>query len=189
MNEILTELSTYGYIILFLYSLGGGFFALVAAGVLSVSGSMDLGLSMFVAFLGNFLGDNLLFYLTKNYKNDFAKQIKKHRRKLAYSQILMKRFGSWIIIIQKFLYGFKTFVPIAIALTKYKFYKFALFNFFASIIWALSFGFLAFFGSKTIISAFNYLYQHQFLLPIFALILFAFVWIFFAIFTKKRKKI
>ena len=33
MSEMLTTLSTYGYIILFLYTLGGGMVAIIAAGV------------------------------------------------------------------------------------------------------------------------------------------------------------
>ena len=56
-----SSLSTYGYIGLFLYSLGGGFVGLLAAGVLSYAGKMDLGTSIAVAFFANFLGDMLLF--------------------------------------------------------------------------------------------------------------------------------
>jgi len=43
MEETFSNLETYGYIGLFLYSLGGGFVALLGAGVLSFLGKMDLG--------------------------------------------------------------------------------------------------------------------------------------------------
>ena len=38
MEDMLTNLETYGYIVLFLYSFGGGFIALMGAGVLSYTG-------------------------------------------------------------------------------------------------------------------------------------------------------
>jgi len=44
MQEILTSLSTYGYILLFVYSLGGGMVGIIAAGVLSYIGKMDIGI-------------------------------------------------------------------------------------------------------------------------------------------------
>ena len=49
MSEMLTSLSTYGYIILFLYTLGGGMVAIIAAGVLSYAGSMNLTLVIMIA--------------------------------------------------------------------------------------------------------------------------------------------
>jgi len=85
MNDIFTSLSTYGYIILFLYSFGGGFFALVAAGILSYAGKMDITISIIVAFTANFIGDLTLFYIARYNKSIVMPYIKKHRRKLALS--------------------------------------------------------------------------------------------------------
>lgn len=65
MEETFSNLATYGYIGLFLYSLGGGFVALIGAGVLSFMGKMDLSLSIMIAFFANALGDVLLFYMAR----------------------------------------------------------------------------------------------------------------------------
>jgi len=108
MEDTFSNLETYGYIGLFLYSLGGGFVALLGAGVLAYLGKMDLATSMSVAFVANALGDVLLVYLARYQKSMMMEGIKKHRRKLALSHILMKKYGSWIILIQKFVYGIKT---------------------------------------------------------------------------------
>ena len=51
MDEMLSNLSTYGYIVLFLYSLGGGLVAIIGAGVLSFMGKMDLTTSIAIAFV------------------------------------------------------------------------------------------------------------------------------------------
>ena len=68
MEDIFGNLATYGYIALFIYSLGGGFVGLVAAGVLSYMGKMDLATSIAVAFVSNALGDVMLFWLTRYQK-------------------------------------------------------------------------------------------------------------------------
>ena len=68
MQETIDLIVKYGYVILFLYSLGGGFVALIGAAVLSYAGKMDLGLSIAVAVVANFLGDTLLFYLARYQK-------------------------------------------------------------------------------------------------------------------------
>ena len=76
MDDMLTNLSTYGYVVVFLYSLGGGFVALLGAGVLSYMGKMDLGLSMAVAFTANFIGDALLFYMSRYHKSEMMEYFK-----------------------------------------------------------------------------------------------------------------
>ena len=50
MEGIIDSLSTYGYIILFLYSLGGGMVAIIAAGILSYAGKMDLNTSIVIIY-------------------------------------------------------------------------------------------------------------------------------------------
>ena len=124
MEDIINSLSTYGYIILFLYSLGGGMVAIIAAGILSYAGKMDLNTSIAVAFVANALGDSLLFYMSRYNKAQMMPYLKKHKRKLALSHILMKRYGDKIIFFQKFVYGIKTLIPIGIGMTKYSAIKF-----------------------------------------------------------------
>ena len=151
MEETFSNLETYGYIGLFLYSLGGGFVALVGAGVLSFLGKMDLTTSLVVAFAANALGDILLVYLARYQKVMMMESIKKHRRKLALSHVLMKKYGSWIIFIQKFVYGIKTLIPIAIGLTKYDFKKFIILNIGGSAVWALVVGLGSYYSGEFLV--------------------------------------
>jgi len=143
---VLYLIKEYGYVILFFYSLGGGFFAIVGAGVLSFSGVLDYKISLVVGIASNFVGDIGLFYLGKVAKKEVHMYLKKHRRKLAYSHILIKKYSIMAIFIQKFIYGVKTLVPIAIGLTKYNAKRFIVYNFFASVVFVFVFlnvGFIA----------------------------------------------
>jgi len=188
MEETFSNLTTYGYIGLFLYSLGGGFVGLVAASVLSFMGKMDLTLSISIAFLGNALGDIMLFQLTRYQKSMMMEGLKKHRRKLALSHILMKKHGDWVIFIQKFIYGLKTIVPIAIALTKYDFKKFVFLNIFASGVWALAFGLSSFYFGAVLSEAAIYISENKWLAPVILIAIGSLTWVYLEKATKKKKK-
>jgi len=185
MEDTFNNLVTYGYIGLFIYSLGGGFVGIVAAGVLSYLGKMDLTLSIGIAFLGNALGDVLLFWLTRYQKPMMMDTLKKHRRKLALSHILMKKHGDWVIFIQKFIYGLKTIIPIAIALTKYDFKKFALLNIFAAALWALAFGLASFYFGEILSKFASYINDNKWIAPVILILLGSLSWLYLNKATKK----
>lgn len=185
MNEIIDSLIAYGYIILFFYSLGGGFFALAAAGVLSSLGKMDLYTSIAVAGIANFIGDQALLLFARSNKAQVIEYLKKHRRKLAYSHILMKKYGVWVIFLQKYIYGVKTLVPIAIGLTKYNAIKFAIYNFIASIIWAVVIGVVSYLGGKTILSILNDIKENSWVMPLIGI---SIVMILYFLINKASKK-
>lgn len=150
MEDILTSLSTYGYIILALYSFGGGMVALIGAGILSSIGKMDISTSIFVASLFNFIGDSVLFYLSQTNKKEVMGYMHKHKRKIAYTNLLMRKYGWLAVFLQKYIYGVKTLVPIVMGLTKYDFRKFVTLNLFASIVWGLVVGLVSFYFSTAV---------------------------------------
>lgn len=181
---MLTNLATYGYLILFFYSLGGGMIALIAAGILSGGGSMNIWLSILIAFGANFLGDSALFYLTRFNKKEILPYLRKQRRNLALSQVLFKKYGSIIILFKKYIYGFKTLVPMAIALTKFSFMKFSILNFISSAIWAVSVGLASFYAGNLIIKFYEN--NPKWLLPLFLIILILAIYFYFKKATKKQ---
>ena len=149
-----------GYIGLFFYSLGGGFLGLVTAGILSFTGTLDLTISITIAIVANFIGDTLLFYMMRYNKAEMMTYIRKHRRKLALAHIILKKHGDKAVVIQKFLYGIKTLIPMAIGLTKYDFKRFTIINFFASIFWGISVGLLAFYSGEVLLPVIQYASSH-----------------------------
>jgi len=185
MEDMLTSLSTYGYIILFLYSFGGGFLALSAASVLSFTGDMNLQITLLVAFISNAIGDGFLFYLARNSKKDVMMYLKKHRRKLALSHILIKRHGSKVIVFQKFIYGVKTLVPLAIGLTNYDTKKFMIVNIFSAALWALVVGLASYYSAASIMSVFENFEENK--MTFFAVI-FSILGITYYLFERATKK-
>jgi len=187
MEDIFNSLTTYGYIALFLYSLGGGFFGLIAAGALSYLGKMDIIVSMLVVFVANYLGDMLLFYLARYNKAMIAPYMKSHRRKFALSRLLIKKYGDFAVFIQKFIYGVKTLVPIALGLSGYSFFKFGLLNLPASATFVLFFGLLSYKGGEQIVTFFAHIKENPWLLPLVLIVLLGGLWLYFEKATRKRE--
>ncbi len=183
---MLNNLSTYGYAVLFLYSLGGGFLALLGAGVLSFMGKMDITLSITIAFTANFIGDGLLFYMARYHKREMMEYLSKHKRKLAFSHLLLKRRGSWIIVIKKFIYGLKTLVPLAIGLSKYSFLKFSLYNAIGAFIWAMVVGGLSYLFGGVLIEGYKMVSDKPYLAPVMLLLVGGSVWFYLSQATKRK---
>ena len=186
MEDTFSNLATYGYIGLFLYSLGGGFVAIIGAGVLSFLGEMDLSLSILIAFIANTLGDFLLFYMARYQKSMMMDGLRKHRRKLALSHVLMKKYGSWIIFFQKFVYGIKTLIPIAIGLTKYEFKKFAILNVLSAGVWALVFGLGSYYSGSVLVKVAGFIGEKPWIAPLILVVFGGTLWLYMEKATKRK---
>lgn len=142
----------WGYIALFLYSFGGGFVGLVFAGVLSYAGDLNIYVSIVVAGVSNFLGDQFLFFLARKNKSYAKDMMKKYGRKIALAHLMMRKYGSLVVFVQKYIYGIKTLIPLAMGLTKYSSLKFIFFNILATILWACVVGYASYSAGEYILS-------------------------------------
>ena len=171
-----SSLEAWGYLAIAFFSFGGSMLIVATAGVFAFLGHINLTYALIVAIIFNFLGDNFLFYLGRYNKKDIQKYLTKHRRKIAITRLLMKKYGILAIFIQKFIYGVKTLIPIVMALSKYDFKKFVFFNFLASIVFVVTIGLASYYSSDAIITAFNYLKEKPFLAPLALLIIGTIIW-------------
>ncbi|MDR0761552.1 MAG: DedA family protein [Campylobacteraceae bacterium] len=187
MEEIINNLSIYGYLILFFYSLSGGIVALVAAGILSSQGSMNIWICIATAMAANITGDAILVWLSRYNKSAVMPYIKKHRRKLALSHLLIKRQGAKIIIMQKFIYGLKTLVPLAIGFTKYPLLKFNSISVIGACLWAFVMGFGSYYAGTYFTKFFAVFSDKPYMAPVILLIFAGLVWTYFTLATKKDK--
>ena len=149
MEEFIKD---WGYIALFLYSFGGGFLGLAVASVVAYSGDLNIYICVLVAGISNFIGSQFLFFLARKNKNYAKDMMKKYGRKIALTHLLMQRYGSFIIFIQKYIYGIKTLIPLAMGITKYSAVKFSVFNAMAATLWAGVIGYLSFIAGEFILS-------------------------------------
>lgn len=150
MEELIRD---WGYIALFAYSFGGGFVGLVFAGILSYAGDLNLYICILVAGVSNFLGDQFLFFLARKNKSYAKDMMKKYGRKIAMAHLLMRKYGSFVVFFQKYIYGIKTLIPLAMGLTKYSGVKFSILNIFATALWACVVGYASYAAGEVILSS------------------------------------
>ncbi len=178
MEEIISKIIEYGYLIIALYSLGGGFFALLAGSILASMGKLDLLLVIITAGISNFIGSTMLFYFGKYQKKEVAKFpiFIKHRTKIALSKILLTKYLIPSIFINKYLYGIKTLIPLLLGFTNYSWHKFLIFNGFASITWATIIGYFAMISSDFLQTFAKNSEIHPVILPITLFIILFILW-------------
>ncbi len=186
MEDTLTNLSTWGYLALAFFSFGGSLVVVAAAGVLSFMGEMNLFISLSIAIVFNFIGDMFLFYLGKYHKEDIKPYFEKHKRKIALSTLILRKYGVWAIFIQKFLYGIKTLVPISMALSRYDFKKFGIYNALASPFFVIVIMLTAYYSGDTIKSLFENFKEYPWVPFVILAILIGTIWYVMEHLTKRR---
>jgi len=144
MEDIINSLISYGYIILAVYSFGGGSIALIGASILAGIGKMNIEYVLVIGFIFNFLGDFFFFkyvgFIKKYFKKDFNNIVKKHRRRVAYTKLLIRKKG-WIgMFIQKYIYIVKTLYPIMLGMIGYDTKKFIVLNLLSTFVWTVILG-------------------------------------------------
>jgi len=188
MEDTLTSLSTWGYLAVAFFSFGGSLVIVAAAAVLSFMGKMDITIALTIATISNFAGDIFLFYLGRYHKDDIKPYFQKHKRKIALSTLIMRKYGALAIFIQKFLYGIKTIIPISMSISKYDFKKFIFYNFFASIVFVLVIGLSSYYASETIIQLAKEFKEYPYLPPLILFTLVGTMWFFVNKATSKKVK-
>lgn len=137
MEHLFIEwLKEYGYIVLFGWSILEGELGLVMAGIMSHTGDMFLPIALMVGALGGFAGDQIYFYIGRFNKKYIHDKLRSQRRKFAIAHLLLKKYGWALIFVQRYMYGMRTVIPMAIGLTKYSSRDFAIINFISAVFWA-----------------------------------------------------
>ena len=160
-------LKEYGYIILFLWSILEGEIGLIMAGIMCHTRDMNFFMTVFVAGLGGFTGDQIYFYIGRFNKGFIQRKLHKQRRKFAIAHLLLKKYGWPIIFVQRYMYGLRTVIPMSIGITKYSGKQFAIINLISAWVWAAITVTPAYYFGEEILTALNYAKQHwYFALPI-----------------------
>jgi membrane protein DedA with SNARE-associated domain len=171
---IISWLREYGYVVLFFWSIVEGEMGLVMAGIMTHTGNMNYFMSIFVAGLGGFTGDQIYFHLGRFNKSYIHRKLHSQRRKIAISYLLLKKYGGLIIFMQRYMYGLRTIIPMSIGITNYSAKKFALINLVSAWIWAAIIITPAYIYGDAILSLLDYAKQHwYFSLPLVAGFLYA----------------
>ena len=175
-DNLVNLLKEYGYIILFVWSIFEGETGLIMAGILSHTGDMNLWIAILVAALGGFIGDQIYFYLGRINKTWVLKELDAHRRKFAKARLLLRKYGGWVIFIQRFIYGMRTIIPMAIGVSGYDPRKYALINLISAFVWASVTIIPAYYFGEELLNVLKWLKAHWYVGILFVLFLWGVLW-------------
>lgn len=161
-----SNLESFGYLILFLYCMGGGYVAIISAGVLAAMGKLDLSVSIILAIVGNVLGSSMFALLARFQRKDIAKMLRKHRRKIAYLQVMIRRYDWLLFLVSKFIHGARTFVPLAVGISAYNMVKFLVINAVGAVLWGISLGLLGYYASGFFLEIIKVLLKYPYFAPL-----------------------
>jgi membrane protein DedA with SNARE-associated domain len=164
-------LREYGYIVLFFWSILEGEMGLIMAGIFSHMGDMSLPISIAVGGFGGFIGDQIYFYIGRFNKRYIHNKLRSQRRKFAIAHLLLKKYGWPVIFVQRYMYGMRTVIPMAIGLTQYSSRQFAFINFISAIFWASITIIPAYYYGEDILTILKWIKGHWFFaIPMIALV-------------------
>ena len=140
METLLWLIQSYGYAFIFVATALEGETILALAGFTAYQGYLDLKTVIAIAMLGAVLGDQAFFYFGR-YKG--KKFLQRHPKLLARSRSihrLIERHQNLLIFGSRFMYGFRTIIPIAIGTSNVSEAKFLLLNVLGASVWSVFFG-------------------------------------------------
>lgn len=136
LKNLMLQYHEFAYAILLLWCVLEGELALILGGILAHEGHINLAFAIFVAGIGGFIGDQIYFYIGRYNKKYITKKLSSQRRKFAIAHLLLQKYGWPVIFVQRYMYGFRTIIPMSIGITRYSAKKFAFINLISAWCWA-----------------------------------------------------
>ncbi len=137
METFSALIDTYGYLAVFIGALLEGETVLVMAGFAAQRGYLQLPAVMAVAFLGGFIGDQLLFFLGRRHGHRIVARFPAMAQRVAIVDGLLSRYHAPLIFGIRFMYGLRIVGPIALGMGTVSAGKFFIFNLLGAFVWAI----------------------------------------------------
>ncbi len=148
METLFSFIQDYGYFFVFIATILEGETILALASFASYQGYLYLPTVMLIGFVGAVIGDNLFFYFGRYKGKKFLENHPKFNEKAFRIHALIERHQDLLIFGSRFMYGFRTVIPIAIGTSKVSGLRFLALNILGAIVWAIFFGSIGYaFGS------------------------------------------
>ena len=169
-------LLTYGYFALFIWSILEGEIGLMLSGFLASKGEVFSFFNIVViASIGAFIGDNFLFLLGRFFEPKAKIWLIKYKDKHIVIQRYFRKYGTVVIIFERFIYG--THIPalLIVGLSKYPYLKFLFFDIIGIILWAIVFTSIGYYFGNTAIDIIIFVQKNLLVALFVALLLYIFI--------------
>lgn len=139
----------YGYLAVFLGSTIEGELILMIAGGFAYAGVLSLGWVIFFAFLGTLIADQGCFFLGRYYGPKLMERFPTLKKKSEKVFRLLHAYENLFIMTFRFVYGIRIASPLIIGASQVNPRRFAILNFPAALIWAITIAGIGYFFGET----------------------------------------
>ncbi len=150
----------FSYTILFFWSFLEGEIGLALAGFMIEKGKFDFPTVFIITFSGAMIGDLLLFTTGRLFKKKTETLLHRYDKKLQRVEKWFRRFGSWIVVFERFIYG--THIPslLMLGVSGFSFWKFFLLEIIGVALWSVTFTSLGYYFGQTVIDLLTFTQRH-----------------------------
>ena len=128
---------------------------LVLGSLMARKGEMSLSVVIVMAIVISF-GVNFIIYILARWKGRLWIQSTTWGNKYYdRTEIMVRRYGLWILIISRFLYGIRNGIPLLCGITKMRIMAFTLFNIIGAALWAISVGYFCWYIGESVVNIFQ----------------------------------
>lgn len=136
-RDIAAWITSYGYWAVAAGCLLEGETVLVLAGFAAHRGYLQWPLVIGVAMLAGFAGDMVFFLLGRRFAPQILTRWPRIAAQRAKVDAWLARRGAWVVLMVRFLYGFRIAGPVLVGASGMRWEQFALFNALGAAIWAV----------------------------------------------------
>ena len=142
----------YGYGALFVWSVLEGEIGLMLAGWLASQHIVfTYSKVVIVAICGALIGDFFTFSVGRLFEQRALAWLRRHPKKQEQVDHLLKKYGEFVIVFERFIYGTHIPVLLSLGMSGYSYLRFLLFDIIGVILWALTFVSIGYYFGHTAI--------------------------------------
>jgi len=142
MEYVLELIKSYGawfYVITFIWTFFEGETFVIFAGLAAAHDILRLDLLILAAWSGSYCCDQTMFYLGRRYGHRILNRFPKMRPGVESALEWTRKWNTIFILTFRFIYGVRNFASFAIGMSGISWPRFAVLNFIAAGVWAISF--------------------------------------------------
>ena len=133
-------IAEHGYWALFVGTFFEGETFFILAGIAARKGLLNPYYVALIAMLGGFIGDQFFFALGRWRGAEVFTWSSSIARKAVEARRLIRRHAVLLILLSRFLIGFRMIIPLACGMAGIQVWRFVLLNFVSSLAWCMVFG-------------------------------------------------
>jgi membrane protein DedA with SNARE-associated domain len=139
VRQLILDNGEWFYAITFIWTFLEGESFVIIAGAMAAQGALNIYVLTLVAWIGSFCGDQLYFFLGRKFGRRIVKRWPRVEGGVNVALHMLHKRATIFILTYRFIYGVRNFASLAMGMSELPWIRFAMLNFVAAFIWAVSF--------------------------------------------------